>query len=125
MNADFPLLMKISVSWLKDFLPSFSSDIPALVEKLTFLGFEVEEIRERTLPDELVVVGRIEEVMLHPNAERLTICRVNVGRDELLQIAYDQAVAEIMHDVADYIQIGEPVNFTFRLMAVAPVEILL
>jgi len=86
MNADFPRLMKISVSWLNDFLPSFSSDIPALVEKLTFLGLEVEEVRERSLPDDLVVVGRIEEVMLHPNAERLTICRVNVGRDELLQI---------------------------------------
>ena len=51
--------MKISVNWLKDFLPAFSSDIPSLVEKLTFLGLEVEEIHERTLPDDLVVVGRI------------------------------------------------------------------
>ena len=86
MNADFPRLMKISVNWLKDFLPSFSSDIPSLVEKLTFLGLEVEEIHERSLPDDLVVVGRIEEVKPHPNAERLTICRVNVGSDEPLQI---------------------------------------
>ena len=86
MKADFPLLMKISVSWLKDFLPSFSSDTPSLVEKLTFLGFEVEEVQELSLPDNLVVVGRIEEVQPHPNAERLTICRVDVGREELLQI---------------------------------------
>ena len=78
--------MKISVSWLKDFLPSFSSDIPSLVEKLTFLGFEVEEVHETSLPDDLIVVGRIEEVAPHPNAERLTICRVDVGREELLQI---------------------------------------
>ena len=78
--------MKISVSWLKDFLPSFSSDIPSLVEKLTFLGFEVEGVHETSLPDDLVVVGRIEEVAPHPNAERLTICRVDVGREELLQI---------------------------------------
>ena len=78
--------MKISVSWLKDFLPSFSSDTFSLVEKLTFLGFEVEEVEEPSLPDDLVVVGRIEEVMSHPNAERLTICRVDVGREEPLQI---------------------------------------
>ncbi len=78
--------MKISVSWLKDFLPSFSSNTSSLVEKLTFLGFEVEEVQERSLPDDLVVVGRIVEVMAHPNAERLTICRVDVGREELLQI---------------------------------------
>jgi len=78
--------MKISVSWLKDFLPFLSSDIPFLVEKLTFLGLEVEEIQEPSLPDNLVVVGRIEEVLPHPNAERLTLCRVDVGRDEPLQI---------------------------------------
>ena len=78
--------MKISVSWLKDFLPSFSSDTSSLVEKLTFLGFEVEEVQEPSLPDNLVVVGRIEEVLPHPNAERLTICRVDVGLEEDLQI---------------------------------------
>jgi phenylalanyl-tRNA synthetase beta chain len=85
MKADSSL-MKISVSWLKDFLPAFSSDTASLVERLTFLGLEVEEVKESSLPDELVVVGRIEEVAAHPNAERLTICRVDVGRDELLQI---------------------------------------
>ncbi|MFZ4524364.1 MAG: phenylalanine--tRNA ligase subunit beta [Chlorobium sp.] len=78
--------MKISVSWLKDFLPHFSSDTASLVEKLTFLGFEVEEIQETSLPDDLVVVGRIDEVLPHPNAERLTLCRVDVGRYEPLQI---------------------------------------
>jgi phenylalanyl-tRNA synthetase beta chain len=86
MKADFLLLMKISVSWLKDFLPSFSSDTSSLVEKLTFLGFEVEEVQELSLPDDLVVVGRIEEVVAHPNAERLRMCKVDVGREELLQI---------------------------------------
>ena len=78
--------MKISVNWLKDFLTSYSYDISALVEKLTFLGFEVEEVQEQSLPDNLVVVGRIEEVLPHPNAERLTICKVDVGREEPLQI---------------------------------------
>ena len=78
--------MKISVSWLKDFLPHFSTDTSSLVEKLTFLGLEVEEVQESCLVDDLVVVGRIDEVLPHPNAERLRLCRVDVGRDEHLQI---------------------------------------
>jgi len=86
MKADDHSLMKISVSWLKDFLPAFSSDTPSLIERLTFLGLEVEEVQESSLPDDLVVVGRIAEVLPHPNAERLTICRVDVGPGEPLQI---------------------------------------
>ncbi|NTV98037.1 MAG: phenylalanine--tRNA ligase subunit beta [Chlorobiaceae bacterium] len=78
--------MKISVSWLKEFLPALSSDTLTLVETLTKLGLEVEEVIEQPLPDELVVVGRIEEVLPHPNAERLTICMVDVGKDEPLQV---------------------------------------
>ena len=78
--------MKISVSWLRDFLPLLSSDTSALVEKLTFLGFEVEEISKSSLPDDRVVVGRIEEVSVHPNAERLTLCSVDVALAEPLRI---------------------------------------
>lgn len=78
--------MKISVSWLQDFLPSFNPDIPSLVDKLTFLGFEVEEVHVRQLPDKYVVVGRIDSVERHPDADRLTVCRVDAGGDELLQI---------------------------------------
>lgn len=78
--------MKISVSWLKDFLPALSSDTPELVENLTKLGLEVEDVIEQPLPDELVVVGRILEVLPHPNAERLTICIVDAGKEEPLQV---------------------------------------
>ncbi len=86
MKADDYSLMKISVSWLKDFLPSFSFDISSLVEKLTFLGLEVEDVQASSLPDDRVVIGRIDEVRQHPNAERLTICSVDVGCEEPLQI---------------------------------------
>ncbi|MCF8216506.1 MAG: phenylalanine--tRNA ligase subunit beta [Chlorobium sp.] len=78
--------MKISVSWLQDFLPSFNPDIQSLVDKLTFLGFEVEEVCARQLPDDYVVVGRIESVERHPDADRLTVCRVDTGGSDPLQI---------------------------------------
>ena len=78
--------MKISVGWLQEFLPSFNPDIPSLVDKLTFLGFEVEEVHESKLSDDHVVVGRIESVERHPDADRLTVCSVDAGGDEPLQI---------------------------------------
>ena len=78
--------MKISVNWLKEFIPSFSSDSNELVDRLTFLGLEVEEVFEQKLPDEKVVVGKISEVRPHPNADRLRICMVDTGEGELRQI---------------------------------------
>ena len=78
--------MKISVNWLKEFIPSFSSDSSELVDRLTFLGLEVEEVFEQKLPDEKVVVGKIAEVRPHPNADRLRICMVDTGEGELRQI---------------------------------------
>ncbi|HWQ26856.1 MAG TPA: phenylalanine--tRNA ligase subunit beta [Chlorobaculum sp.] len=78
--------MKISVNWLKEFIPSFSPDIPELVDRLTFLGLEVEEVFEQKLPDLKVVVGKVAEVWPHPNADRLRICMVDTGEGELRQI---------------------------------------
>ncbi len=78
--------MKISVNWLKEFLPSFSPVTVELVDRLTFLGLEVEEVSEQRLPDSRVVVGRILEVRPHPNADRLRICMVDLGDGDPHQI---------------------------------------
>ena len=78
--------MKISVNWLKDFVPSITSDISSLVDQLTFLGLEVEDVITKKLPDSLVVVGKVQEVKPHPNADRLKICQVDAGEVEPLQI---------------------------------------
>ncbi len=78
--------MKISVNWLKEFIPSFSPDIAELVDRLTFLGLEVEEVSTLELPDPKVVVGRVDEVRPHPNADRLRICTVDTGDGEPKQI---------------------------------------
>jgi len=78
--------MKISVNWLKEFIPSFSSDTSELVDRLTYLGLEVEEVFEQKLPDPKVIVGKVVEVRQHPNADRLRICMVDTGVPELQQI---------------------------------------
>lgn len=76
--------MKISYNWLKDYV---SIDVPAatLAERLSLTGFEVEEVLERRLDFPGVVVGEVLEVQKHPDADRLSVCKVDVG-DEVLTI---------------------------------------
>ncbi|GAB5536662.1 MAG: phenylalanine--tRNA ligase subunit beta [Rubricoccaceae bacterium] len=75
--------MNISVNWLSDYVAhGLSAD--ALGEALTMSGLELEEIT-RTGPgwveaDPGVVVGHVLEVRPHPNADRLRVCDVDLGR---------------------------------------------
>ena len=70
--------MKISHDWLTDYAaPGLSPE--ALAETLTMGGLEVDGI-ERTGPSlEGVVVGRVERVRPHPDADRLVLCDVALG----------------------------------------------
>jgi phenylalanyl-tRNA synthetase beta chain len=72
-------------SWLREFCdPPLSTE--ALAELLTMAGLEVEELRPVAPPFTSVVVAQVVEVQPHPNADRLKVCRVDVGTGELLQI---------------------------------------
>lgn len=79
--------MKIPLSWLKDYV-----DIPlpveALAQRLTLAGLEVESIER--IGDfwdrDKIFVGQILEVKRHPDAERLTLARVEYGVGEPQQV---------------------------------------
>jgi len=99
--------MLIPLSWLKDYV-EISIPVEELVKRLTLAGLEVEELRYVGLPfpgmsgeDRLggqlsphtkvsglswapdkIVVGEVLEVMPHPNADRLVLCRLNDGQQE-------------------------------------------
>lgn len=77
--------MRVSLRWLRE-LVDFDLDPSALAEKLTMAGFEVEDIEDRSGWAEGVVVGTILEANRHPNADKLQVCRVDVGQAEPLQI---------------------------------------
>ena len=77
--------MKISLNWLRDYVAT-DLDADALAELLTMSGLEVEAV-ERTGPAlDGVVVGHVLDTRPHPNADRLTLCDVDLGDDEPLQI---------------------------------------
>ena len=77
--------MQFPESWLRDFCnPSLTTE--QLADTLTMAGLEVEELKPVAPPFSHVVVGEIVEALQHPNADRLRVCKVNVGQASLLDI---------------------------------------
>ena len=74
--------MKASISWLKDYTP-INMDVYPLAKALTMAGLEVETVTDRFGYLERVVVGRIIEIEPHPNADKLKLCKVDVGKQML------------------------------------------
>lgn len=77
--------MKVSYNWLKEYV-----DIPLspqeLADALTARGVVVEEMHSNNPGVEGVVVGRVVEIVHHPNADTLWVCQVDVGGGQVLQI---------------------------------------
>ncbi|MBN1576135.1 MAG: phenylalanine--tRNA ligase subunit beta [Chitinispirillaceae bacterium] len=76
--------MKIVYSWLKDFI---DTDLPVerLADALTSSGLEVASIDRRHAP-EGVVIARVLETAKHPNADRLSVCKVDAGTETPLTV---------------------------------------
>jgi phenylalanyl-tRNA synthetase beta chain len=77
--------MKLSLLWLKEFLP-LAHSVAEIVEALTFAGIEVEDVQQRGADFDKVIVAQIESFEPHPNADRLSVCRVNDGSSLLRQV---------------------------------------
>lgn len=80
--------MTISYNWLKDFL-ALDKSPEELSLILTDIGLEVESLETvQSIPGGLegLVVGEVKTCQQHPNADRLRVTTVDVGREELLHI---------------------------------------
>lgn len=72
--------MLISLKWLKNYVPELDKTAEEIEEALTLIGFEVEDIEFKGLaPLENVVVGEVISKEQHPNADKLSVCKVNTG----------------------------------------------
>ena len=71
--------MRVPIGWLADFIDLPTRDPHQLEQILVSLGHEVEGIEEFKPSFEGVIVGRVEEVAPHPDADRIRFCRVNDG----------------------------------------------
>ncbi|MBN2140609.1 MAG: phenylalanine--tRNA ligase subunit beta [Desulfovibrionaceae bacterium] len=74
--------MLVSVDWLRDFVP-YQGEVQDLADKLTMLGLEVEDIRDPFAGIASILTGRVVECGPHPEADKLSLCRVDLGREVL------------------------------------------
>ncbi len=77
--------MNVTLNWLKTYI-NFALAPSELAERLTMLGIEVESIKHLGAELAGVVVGKVNAVTPHPNADKLVVCQVDVGEAAELQI---------------------------------------
>jgi phenylalanyl-tRNA synthetase beta chain len=77
--------MLLSLNWLKEFTP-YEGSVQELADRLTMTGLEVEEIIRPFAHLDNAVVGEVVECGPHPNADKLSLCSVEVGEGEPLPI---------------------------------------
>ena len=77
--------MKITLNWLREYV-DIDSTPEELVHRLTMAGLEAESVEDLGGRLSGIVVGRVLERASHPQADRLSVCRVEVGRPEPARI---------------------------------------
>jgi phenylalanyl-tRNA synthetase beta chain len=78
--------MKLSLNWLREYLPALDRPPEQIADALIFTGVEVEGVQVHGAGIEKVVVAQIESFQQHPNADRLSVCRVLDGSNVPRQI---------------------------------------
>jgi len=74
--------MKVPYSWLKDYV-EINVSPKELGDKLTLTGSQLEELIIQGDVIQKVVTGKITKIEKHPDAEKLSICQVNIGSEEI------------------------------------------
>src|SRR3990167_11334821 len=77
--------MKFSERWLKEWV-DFKVSTTELAEQLSMSGLEVDSVTPALAHFSGVVIGQIINVEKHPDADRLSICEVNIGKNKLLNV---------------------------------------
>src|SRR2546428_9611789 len=81
VTESFITRMKVTLNWLKQYV-DFDWSPEKLSERLTMLGIEVEGVQKAGGDFEGVVVAQVVTRDKHPNADKLSLCRVNDGKGE-------------------------------------------
>ena len=77
--------MKFSVDWLKDHLDTKLND-HKIIDKLTNIGLEVESFENQKSEFDDFIVAKIVKAEKHPNADRLKLCDVDIGKSETVKV---------------------------------------
>ncbi|MBS1514495.1 MAG: phenylalanine--tRNA ligase subunit beta [Bacteroidetes bacterium] len=79
--------MKFSLNWVKELIPGFEyNSIKELNEKMIAAGLDIESIEFEGEKFKNFVVGKVVEKTKHPDADKLSVCKVDAGTGNLLSI---------------------------------------
>ena len=73
--------MNISIKWLKDYIDLSGISVDEIVNKITNAGLEVDEVIDGSINYANIVVGYVKEKKKHPNADKLSVCKVDDGNE--------------------------------------------
>jgi len=85
--------MKLTFNWLKEHLDTKLSE-KQIIEKLTNIGLEVESLGNQSSELDSFIVAKILNAEKHPNADRLKVCDVDIGKNEIVKVVCGAANAK-------------------------------
>ena len=78
--------MNTSLKWIKDLVPGLSVSPQEYADAMTLSGTKVEGYEAFDKDLARIVVGQIQEITKHPDADKLVVCQVDIGEPEPVQI---------------------------------------
>ena len=78
--------MNSSFKWIKRYVPDLDVATTDYVDRMTLSGTKVEGYEDRGADLEKILVGQIMKIERHPDADKLIICQVDIGEEEVVQI---------------------------------------
>jgi phenylalanyl-tRNA synthetase beta chain len=119
--------MKVTLNWLKQYV-DFNWSPEELTERLTMLGLEVEGVQKISGAFDGIVVAQVITRDKHPNADKLSLCRVNDGTGERQIVCGAQnfkagdKVPLILPGASLPLKAGEKEAFTIKVGKIRGVE---
>ena len=78
--------MNTSLSWIKAYVPELDVTAQEFTDAMTLSGSKVEGFTKMDADLEKIVIGQIQKIERHPDADKLIICQVDIGEAEPIQI---------------------------------------
>ena len=75
--------MNTPLSWIKAYVPDLDCSDQEYTDAMTLTGTKVEGFDRLDKDLEKIVVGQIEKIEKHPDADKLVICQVNIGTETI------------------------------------------
>ena len=75
--------MNTSLKWIEALVPGLNVDAQEYTDAMILSGSKVEFYKKMDADLEKIVVGQIEKIEKHPDADKLVICQVNIGTETI------------------------------------------